>query len=207
MPSGTLGGFIFETIRHVLCSVRIRLRGRGPRSWFGSSTIRHYAKSRRRFEGTGPTVHETSSGIDLQASVHRAGVFVGSDYHVSSRATSVPHGFARQTVEAHASGSLLGFYREGVRMASTRSSSREMERSLHQSLFICRHCTAIGLDKGLPITKARHRHGRVRGGVPSKVIHRKRPTIRAGGAVMRPSPPHLGKRWAQLAWKMRAASR
>lgn len=118
-----LGGFIFGAIRHVpLCSVEsAQEEVRKLVLLFNERPMQHYAKSRNvRFEELDRPFAKPLPESTFKLLSIEQGLRVGSDYHVRFQGNffSVPYGFARQTVEAHASGSLLELYREGIRIAS-----------------------------------------------------------------------------------------
>ena len=118
-----LGGFIFGAIRHLpLCSVEdAQEEVRKLVLLFNDRPMQHYAKSRNdRFEELDRPFSKSLPETPFKLLSIEQGLRVGQDYHVRFQGNffSVPYGFARQTVEAHASGSLLEFYREGVRIAS-----------------------------------------------------------------------------------------
>jgi transposase len=118
-----LGGFIFGALRHLpLCSVEAAQEEvRKLVLLFNERPMQHYAKSRNeRFEELDKPFAKVLPETPFKLLSIEQGLRVGSDYHVRFQGNffSVPHGFARQTVEAHASGSVLEFYREGIRIAS-----------------------------------------------------------------------------------------
>jgi transposase len=118
-----LGGFLFGTLRHVpLCSVDAaheEVARLVP--IFNARPMQHYAKSREeRFEELDrpfakPLPTEPFKLLRIEQALR-----VGADYHVRFQGNffSVPHGFAKQTVDAHTTGSLVEFYQERVRVAS-----------------------------------------------------------------------------------------
>lgn len=143
-----LGGFIFGALRHVpLCSVDAAQEAVGRLvEVFNDRPMQHYAKSRNeRFEELDRPFAKPLPEMPFKLLAIEQGLRVGADYHVRFQRNffSVPHGFARQTVEAHTHGSLIEFYHEGVRVASHPHPKGEVGKTFTNPLHLPPHHLAI----------------------------------------------------------------
>lgn len=130
-----LGGFLFGTLRHVpLCSAEAaheEIARLVP--VYNDRPMQHYAKSREeRFQELDlpfakPLPKEPFKLLHIEQALR-----VGADYHVRFQGNffSVPHGLAKQTVDAHTTGNLVEFYQERVRVASHAIPQGEVGKTL-----------------------------------------------------------------------------